>query len=147
MAKIGTLKYRLYQDNRDTSTHKGMWYARAVQDRELDFDGFVQHMADHNTTFSRGTIHGVLMDMLDCLQELILDGKSVRLGELGLFSLGLRTKPSPSAKEFSAGQNVKSVHLLVRNTKTWSNAELRKKCSISELEKNAIAEESVSPNP
>lgn len=79
MAKIGTLKYRLYQDNRDTSTHKGMWYARAVQDRELDFDGFVQHMADHNTTFSRGTIHGVLMDMLDCLQELILDGKSVRL--------------------------------------------------------------------
>ncbi|MBR4925514.1 MAG: hypothetical protein IKZ61_07155, partial [Prevotella sp.] len=69
-----------------------------------------------------------------------------RLGELGLFSLGINTKPAPSAREFSAAQNVKSVHLLVRNTKTWSNAELRKKCSISELEKNAIAEE-VTPAP
>ncbi len=37
--------------------------------------------------------------------------------------------------------NVRGVHLIVRNTKTWSNAELRKKCSISELEKNDVVTE------
>ena len=102
----GTLKYRLYQDNRQDSINKGKWYARAIQDRTMEFEDFVQHMADHNTTFSRGTIHGVLMDMLDCLQHLVLDGKSVRLGELGLFSVGISTSPAPTAKAFNASRNV-----------------------------------------
>ncbi len=134
----GTLKYRLYQDNRKDSINKGKWYARAIQDRTMEFEDFVGHMAAHNTTFSRGTIHGVLMDMLDCLQHLVLDGKSVRLGELGLFSVGISTSPAPTAKAFNASRNVKGVHLIVRNTKTWSNAELRKKCNITELEKNDV---------
>lgn len=138
MAKIGTLKYRLYQDNRKESKTKGQWYARAVQDRVLDFEDFVQHMADHNTSFSRGTIHGVLMDMLDCLQELVLDGKSVRLGEMGLFSVGIKTKPATTAKDWTPTKNVAGVHLNVRNTKTWANAELRKRCRISELAKNDV---------
>ncbi|MBR0527008.1 MAG: DNA-binding protein [Prevotella sp.] len=138
MATKGTLKYKLYQDNRAESTNRGKWYARAVQDRTLEFDDFVQHMADHNTSFSRGTIHGVLMDMLDCLQHLVLDGKSVRLGELGLFKIGITTKPADTAKDFSAAKHVVGVKLYVRNTKTWANSELRKKCSISELEKNAV---------
>ena len=138
MAKLGTLKYRLYQDNRAESLTKGKWYARAIQDRTLDFDDFVEHMAEHNTTFSRGTIHGVLMDMLDCLQELVLDGKSVRLGELGLFSVGLKTKPADNTKDWSVTKHVAGVRLNVRNTKTWANAELRKKCKISELPKNSV---------
>ena len=32
----------------------------------------------------------------------------------------------PSVKDASVSEQVKGVHLLVRNTKTWSNAELRK---------------------
>ena len=31
------------------------------------------HISDHGSPYSRGTIHGVLMDALDHLQELILD--------------------------------------------------------------------------
>ena len=133
MATIGTLKYKLYQDNRKNSTNKGKWYARAVQDRTVDFEAFVTHMAEHNSPYSRGIIHGVLIDMLSCLQELVLDGKSVRLGELGLFSLGLTSTAANSAKEWTADSNIKGVHLLVRNTKTWSNSELRKKCKVGEL--------------
>ena len=34
----------------------------------------------------------VLMDALYHLQELILDGKSVRLSDLGLFSIGMSSK-------------------------------------------------------
>ena len=116
MATIGTLKYKLYQDNRKNSTNKGKWYARAVQDRTVDFEAFVTHMAEHNSPYSRGIIHGVLIDMLSCLQELVLDGKSVRLGELGLFSLGIASTAANSAKEWTADSNIKGVHLLVRNT-------------------------------
>ena len=136
---MGTLKYRLVQNQNEHQPEAyKKWYIRAVQDRTLTFDDFVQHMADHNSPYSRGVIHRVLIDMLACLQELILDGKSVRLGELGLISLGISSKGVASVKDASVSEQVKGVHLLVRNTKTWSNAELRKLCKIEELEKNAV---------
>ena len=139
---MGTLKYRLVQNQNEHQPEAyKKWYIRAVQDRTLSFDDFVQHMADHNSPYSRGVIHGVLIDMLACLQELILDGKSVRLGALGLISLGISSKGVASVKDASVSEQVKGVHLLVRNTKTWSNAELRKLCKIEELEKNAVTSE------
>lgn len=131
MATIGTLKYRKYQENRP-GAFKGKWYGKAVHDRTVDFEDFVTHMSEHNLPYSRGVIHGVLLDMLACLQELVLDGKSVRLGELGLFSIGMSTTPAATAQEFTSA-NIKGVHLNVRNTKTWSNQELRKRCRLTEL--------------
>ena len=97
----------------------------------MDFEGFVSHISDHGSPYSRGTIHGVLMDALDHLQELILDGKSVRLSDLGLFSIGMTSKAEDTKEKVTAA-SVEGVHLIVRNTKSWSNSELRKKCKIQE---------------
>ena len=133
MAKKGTLKYRKVsrtpQIGKDAGKKK--YYATAVQDRTMEFEDFVTHISEHNSPYSRGTIHGVLMDTLDCLQELILDGKSVRLGDLGLFSIGMTSK-AEDTKEKVTAQSVEGVHLIVRNTKTWSNSELAKKCKLQE---------------
>ena len=71
------------------------------------------------------------MDALDHLQELILDGKSVRLSDLGLFSIGMSSKAEDTKEKVTAA-SVDGVHLIVRNTKSWSNAELRKKCKVQE---------------
>ena len=87
----GTSKYRKIMRTPQTGENAGkkLWYATAVSDREMSFEDFVTHISEHNSPYSRGTIHGVLMDALDHLQELILDGKSVRLSGLGLFSSGI----------------------------------------------------------
>ena len=129
----GTLKYRKVQRTPQTGENAGKkkWYATAVTDREVDFEGFVSHISDHGSPYSRGTIHGVLMDALDHLQELILDGKSVRLSDLGLFSIGMSSKAEDTKEKVTAA-SVDGVHLIVRNTKSWSNAELRKKCKVQE---------------
>ena len=76
MEQKGTLKYRKLQRTPQSGENAGKkkWYATAVTDREVDFEGFVSHISDHGSPYSRGTIHGVLMDALDHLQELILDG-------------------------------------------------------------------------
>lgn len=108
------------------------WYGRAVQDGMVEFEDFVTHMSEHNSPYSRGVIHGVLTDMLDCLKEMVLDGKSVRFGDLGIFSIGISSLPADTREDWTAAQ-VKGVHLIVRNTKTWSNAELRKKVAFREL--------------
>ena len=104
---------------------KKLWYATAVSDREMSFEDFVTHISEHNSPYSRGTIHGVLMDTLDCLKHLILDGKSVRFSDLGLFSIGMTSRGEVSKEKVTAA-SVQGVHLIVRNTKTWSNAELKK---------------------
>ncbi len=129
----GTLKYRKIQRTPQSGENAGKkkWYATAVTDREMSFEDFVTHIADHTSPFSRGTVHGVLMDTLDCLQELILDGKSVRLGELGLFSIGMTSKAENTKADVTA-QSIQGVHLIVRNTKAWSNSELTKKCKLQE---------------
>ena len=129
----GTIKYKIIsRKNPQEPDGAPVYYAKAVQDRTMEFEDFVSHMSDHNSPFSRGVIHGVLTDMLDCLQELVLDGKSVRLGDLGLFSVGLTGRTAATQKDWDPSL-VEGVKLNVRNTKTWSNAELRKRCRLSEL--------------
>lgn len=145
MANKGTLKYRKVSRTPQVGKDAGQkkFYAVAVQDRTMDFEDFVTHISEHNSPYSRGTVHGVLMDTLDCLQELILDGKSVRLADLGLFSIGMTSRGEDSAAKVTA-QSIEGVHLIVRNTKTWSNAELKKKCRIELFDSKSQAEDSTS---
>ena len=147
MATKGTLKYRKVsrtpQVGKDAGKKK--FYATAVQDRTMEFEDFVTHIAEHNSPYSRGTVHGVLMDTLDCLQELILDGKSVRFSDLGLFSLGMTSRGEETAAKVSA-QSIEGVHLILRNTKGWSNAELKKKCRIELLDNHVTVEDGTEDN-
>ena len=124
---LGTSKYRKVMRTPQSGENAGkkLWYATAVSDREMSFEDFVTHISEHNSPYSRGTIHGVLMDTLDCLKELILDGKSVRLSDLGLFSIGMTSRGEETREKVTAA-SVQGVHLIVRNTKNWSNAELKK---------------------
>ena len=128
----GNIKYRKVKRTPQTGENAGkeLWYATVVTDREMNFEEFVDHISSHNSPYSRGTVHGVMMDMLDCLKELILDGKSVRLGDLGLFSIGMKSHGELTKDKVSAA-SVEDIHLIVRNTRSWSNSELKKLCKIT----------------
>ena len=128
----GNSKYRKIKRTPQTGENAGkeLWYATVVTDREMNFEEFVDHISSHNSPYSRGTVHGVMMDMLDCLKELILDGKSVRLGDLGLFSIGMSSRGEVSRDKVTSA-SVEGIHLLVKNTKNWSNSELKKLCKIT----------------
>ena len=128
----GNIKYRKVKRTPQTGENAGkeLWYATVVTDREMNFEEFVDHISSHNSPYSRGTVHGVMMDMLDCLKELILDGKSVRLGDLGLFSIGMKSHGELTRDRVSAA-SVEDIHLIVRNTRSWSNSELKKLCKIT----------------
>ena len=128
----GNIKYRKVKRTPQTGENAGkeLWYATVVTDREMNFEEFVDHISSHNSPYSRGTVHDVMMDMLDCLKELILDGKSVRLGDLGLFSIGMSSRGEVSRDKVTSA-SVEGIHLLVKNTKNWSNSELKKLCKIT----------------
>ena len=50
-----------------------------------------------------------------------------------MFSVGLKTKGAKTREKWSVSTHVQGVTLNVRNTKTWSNAELRKNTTLQEL--------------
>ena len=60
------------------------------------------HMAEHNTVFSKGTIVGVLSDLGSCLRELILQGYKIKLGDIGSFEPTIRTHGEPKVEDFTA---------------------------------------------
>ena len=128
----GNIKYRKVKRTPQTGENAGkeLWYATVVTDREMSFEEFVDHISSHNSPYSRGTVHGVMMDMLDCMKELILDGKSVRLGDPGLLSIGMSSRGEVTRDKVTSA-SVQDIHLLVKNTKNWSNSELKKLCKIS----------------
>ena len=143
----GNIKYRKIKRTPQTGENAGkeLWYATVVTDREMNFEEFVDHISSHNSPYSRGTVHGVMMDMLDCLKELILDGKSVRLGDLGLFSIGMSSRGEVSRDKVTSA-SVEGIHLLVKNTKNWSNNELKKLCKITAYDARGGEEEGGAEN-
>lgn len=101
------IKFKKYQNKNRDNAGFGKWYGRAVHEL-MDFDEFIEHMANHHCVYSEGTIRGVLIEMEICLRELLLEGKSVRLDDLGIFSISISTKGEHTPDDFTA-QSIKGV--------------------------------------
>ena len=92
------IKYKKYQNKNDKMPAVyGKWFGRAVHEI-MEFDEFIEHMAKHHCVYSEGTLRGVLIEMEICLRELLLEGKAVRLDDLGIFALSITNKKGGAAE-------------------------------------------------
>ena len=83
----------------------------------IDLDGLAEHMSNHNSPYSKGVIKGLLTDMINCIKELLLEGKNVKIDDLAIFSLGIKNKVAADSEEdFSVAKNVEGVKLKARAT-------------------------------
>jgi len=103
------IKYKKYKNKNGKSAAYGKWFGRAVREL-MEFDEFIEHMAKHHCVFSEATIRGVIIEMEICLREMLLEGKAVRLDDLGIFALGLETRGESSSEKFTA-DSIKAVHM------------------------------------
>ena len=62
----------------------GKFFAYPVITQTYDIDQLVDHMASHNTPFSRGAIKGMITDMVACIRELVLQGIAVKIADLAI---------------------------------------------------------------
>ena len=90
-----------------------------IHDR-LDFDAFCQHIADHNSPFSKGTIKGILNDAVSCLREQMLAGNSVQLGDMGTYHVELETEGAVTTDDFGVN-NIKEVNVRWKPGKRFQN--------------------------
>ena len=84
------------------------YFATAQYTEVMTIEKFARHIADHGTSYSRADIMAILYMAVDCMREQLLEGKKIRLGELGDFSLSLSSKGAETAEKFSS-QNIQRV--------------------------------------
>lgn len=113
----------------------GKYYARPVVTETIGIDKLAEHMASHNTPFSKGAIKGLLTDMVSCVKELVLQNKAVKIDNLAIFSIGIINKMgAASIKEWNLAKFVEGYRLRARATGKLSNTQL----SLDANAKNAM---------
>ena len=108
----------LYQNtNQKIKEAYGKWFPRVVTEETIGLEELAEHMASHNTPYSKGAILGMLTDAATCTKELLLLGKNVKFADIAIFSLGLIVKEGALTKDdFSVAKNIAGLRLRARAT-------------------------------
>ena len=77
----------------------------------MTIEKFARHIASHGCVYSRADISAILYLAVDCMCEQLLEGKKIRLGDLGDFSVNLTSKGAETADKFTA-QNITGVNVV-----------------------------------
>lgn len=118
--------FKLFKNkNKNIEEAYGKVYARPVVTQTIGISELAEHLCSHNTGFSAGATQGLLTDMVKCIRELCLQGIAVRIENLAIFSLGIKTKKgADSEEEFSVAKNIEGVKLRARATGSFSSSNL-----------------------
>ena len=112
------IRYILKQITNPLSKVVNRWFAYVATQETVDLAGLARHMASHNTPFSAGVVKGLLTDMVNCIKELLLEGKNVKIDDLAIFSLGIKNAKGGAEKEedFNVSQHIEGVRFRARAT-------------------------------
>ena len=93
------------------ATEERRAFAVAQYAEVMTIEKFAKHIATHGCVYSRADISAILYMAVDCMRELLLDGKKVRLGDLGDFSVSLSSRGAADAQSFTA-QHITDVKVV-----------------------------------
>ena len=86
----------------------------------MTIEKFAKHITSHGSVYSRADISAILYMAVDCMREMLLEGKKIRLGDLGDFSVLLSSKGAETADKFTA-QNITQVKVQWEPGKEFKN--------------------------
>jgi hypothetical protein len=76
----------------------------------LAIDEIADHMVAHGCSYDRGDIIAILVKLVSCSKELMLDGYRIQLGDLGRFYLTCQSTGASSLEKFTAA-NIRSINV------------------------------------
>lgn len=97
------------KNNNKTSQAFGKYYPRVSYKGTMTIHDMAQHMAEHNTPFSEGTIEGILRDFVKCVREMTLNGITVKVDNLAIFKAAVTGNGMYIGKSADGTQGSKNV--------------------------------------
>lgn len=86
------------------------FYASSFVDGKADIEVLTRRM-EQNSTVSGADIRAVLYSLTEFVPELLSDGKTVRIGDLGSFRISLSSEGSDTAEEVDS-HNIRGAKIL-----------------------------------
>ena len=131
LLEINQAKSRINQAKKDgkepekkdtdlVKTEKQNAFAISQYTDVMTIEKFAKHITSHGSVYSRADISAILYMAVDCMREMLLEGKKIRLGDLGDFSVLLSSKGAESADKFTA-QNITQVKVQWEPGKEFKN--------------------------
>ena len=130
LAKLGIIKntftmaneriamgINLRKNKNTASPAYGKYYPEVDTQKTLSLRGFAHHMVDHGSIYGRSIVEGVLLQICDCLPELVAQGVPVKLGSLGTFYPTAEVSKNgavlniPAMDGLSPNDVVKAIHI------------------------------------
>lgn len=108
------IKYSLsaHPSNPSDKENKSMKvYARIQYDQIVTLEDLARHIHDHGSPFNEAVIEGVLLEMVNCIHEQIVDGNRVQLGKLGTLQAALRSKGADSPDNFQPEAYIEAIEV------------------------------------
>ncbi len=108
MSKLYFARYQNKNDKMPNAYQK--WYGRVVHFETLDLDGLCEHIASHGSIYTPDVVFGVVKKFVGCIQELMLEGKKVRLNGLGTFYIGCTSTGVNNADDYDVNKHITALH-------------------------------------
>ena len=120
------IQYKLRQNtNSKLEAAYLKWYAVPLVNETIDLDSLAAHMAAHNTPYSKGAIKGILTDMVSCIKEEIANGNAVKIDDLAIFKVSIKSKKGCEDKStYKASEYISGVRLRALATGEFSFGKL-----------------------
>ena len=119
LLEINQAKSRINQAKKDgkepekkdtdlVKTEKQNAFAISQYTDVMTIEKFAKHITSDGSVYSRADISAILYMAVDCMREMLIEGKKIRLGDLGDFSLLLSSQGAETSDKFTA-QNITNV--------------------------------------
>lgn len=103
-----TIQYYVRQDNRKNGTK--LWYGRAYTPNKVTLEQVARRI-EQNASVKVSDVMAFITEFIECINDALKNGKLVKLGKIGYFSVGLKSKGSTSEDKFNVKENVVSKHI------------------------------------
>ena len=110
MAKI---LYEVKKNQNSYSQAFGKWYAQIKSLETLNTRKLANHISEHGSIYTPDVVYGVLEKFRNCLVEMLLESKKVKIEGLGTFYCTLENQKNGALKkeDFNVNKHLKALHI------------------------------------
>lgn len=105
--------YEKYQNKIQSSRTYGQWYGRTSTMGTVSTDELADRI-QQVCTLKKSDVMACISEFFDQMRIMLLDGKAVKIGQIGTFRVGMNSTGAATKDEFSVAKNLKGLKLLFR---------------------------------
>lgn len=99
---------KLFENKFGNTKTRGKWFAKTIKRGEAGISELAERVQE-NTTFKKGEVQGLIVELVDEMRQLLQDGQTVNLEGFGRFHLSVETNSVERPEDFRIQRDITAV--------------------------------------